>query len=548
MKFNFFTYNLSRSMHLILVCFVSSLSLCAQEISNTVDTTNIRIGEQIIYKINIKTDSLGTIRFPESKDFLPFEVINESKLDTNSLDKKYIISKQFALTHFDSGVFYIPAPKIQFLNREVRLDSFRIKINSVVIDTTKQGLYGIKPIMKSKTQVDFLYWLYVILALSLIAFFIYYRNQIFSFFKIHKLEVEYFTPYEKAIKELSEIKKLRYDSNIDVKNYYSNLTFVVRNFLNQKIINNALECTTKELIIRLNLLKSSKKYNLSNPTIKNIDNIFSRADLVKFAKYEPDYKTALNDLESLEKEIDNIKLILPEPTKEELQKNLKIQEDLRRLKQKKRNKKIVVYSVLSLFVIYLTSIIVYGFTYVNDTIFRNQNLIFLESKEWVSSSYGAPPVFITTPKVLNRNIDSYLFNVDNGTTVSEFNYENVTSPLNITITNIKLTDNSPNINLQQMMNSNIETIEKLGVKNIITKFESFQTPNGAEGLLIYGSADFPSEKLNDFKKTKYKIFGFVNNEDFKQVFLSWQEDDDYIDKIINTIVDSIELIKSKKQL
>ncbi len=99
-----------------------------------------------------------------------------------------------------------------------------------------------------------------------------------------------------------------------------------------------------------------------------------------------------------------------------------------------------------------------------------------------------------------------------------------------------------------MMNSNIETIEKLGVKNIITKFESFQTPNGAEGLLIYGSADFPSEKLNDFKKTKYKIFGFVNNEDFKQVFLSWQEDDDYIDKIINTIVDSIELIKSKKQL
>lgn len=548
MKFNFFTYNLSRPMHLILVCFVSSLSLCAQEISNTVDTTNIRIGEQIIYKINIKTDSLGIIRFPESKDFLPFEVINESKLDTNSLDKKYIISKQFALTHFDSGVFYIPAPKIQFLNREVRLDSFRIKINSVVIDTTKQGLYGIKPIMKSKTQVDFLYWLYVILALSLIAFFIYYRNQIFSFFKIHKLEVEYFTPYEKAIKELSEIKKLRYDSNIDVKNYYSNLTFVVRNFLNQKIINNALECTTKELIIRLNLLKSSKKYNLSNPTIKNIENIFSRADLVKFAKYEPDYKTALNDLESLEKEIDNIKLILPEPTKEELQKNLKIQEDLRRLKQKKRNKKIVVYSVLSLFVIYLTSIIVYGFTYVNDTIFRNQNLIFLESKEWVSSSYGAPPVFITTPKVLNRNIDSYLFNVDNGTTVSEFNYENVTSPLNITITNIKLTDNSPNINLQQMMNSNIETIEKLGVKNIITKFESFQTPNGAEGLLIYGSADFPSEKLNDFKKTKYKIFGFVNNEDFKQVFLSWQDDDDYIDKIINTIVDSIELIKSKKQL
>ena len=541
MKFNFSAYNLSRPIHLILVCFVLPLSLCAQEISNTVDTTNIRIGEQIIYKINIKTDSLGPIRFPESKDFLPFEVINESKLDTNSLDKKYIISKQFALTHFDSGVFYIPAPKIQFLNKEVRLDSFRIKINSVVIDTTKQGLYAIKPIMKSKTQFDFLYWLYVILTLSLIAFFIYYRNQIFSFFKIHKLEIEYFTPYEKAIKELSAIKKLKYDSNVDVKNYYSNLTFIVRNFLNQKIINNALECTTKELIIRLNLLKNSKKYDLSNPTIKNIDNIFSRADLVKFAKHEPDYKTALNDLESLEKEIDNIKLILPEPTKEELQKNLKIQEDLRRLKHKKRNKKIAAYSLLSLFVIYLTSIIAIGNDHAGPA-YKEAIVIFLESKGIIVSNYGTDtedsvdyPDFIhpVAKDVATNKVDLGIIicGSGNGAAMTANKYKEVRALIIL-------------IN----MNSNIEIIEKLGVKNIITKFESFQTPNGAEGLLIYGSADFPSEKSNDFKKTKYKIFGFVNNEDFKQVFLSWQEDDDYIHKIIDKIVDSIELIKSKKQL
>ena len=80
------------------------------------------------------------------------------------------------------------------------------------------------------------------------------------------------------------------------------------------------------------------------------------------------------------------------------------------------------------------------------------------------------------------------------------------------------------------MNVNIETIEKLGVKNIITKYETFQTPNGAEGLLIYGSADFPAKKPNEYNKSKYKIFGFANNEDYKQVFLSWQERDNYIDE------------------
>jgi hypothetical protein len=529
----------------MVTLFVFSVKLNAQDFSSAVDTTSIKIGEQIIYKINVITDSLNIISFPENKDFSPFELINEYKQDTSYLDEKYIISKQFALTHFESGDFYIPTQKIQFLNKEFQLDSIKIKVSPVVIDTTKQAMYGIKPIMKSNTQIDYLYWFYIFGTLSIIAFAIYYRKKILSLFTIQKIEVKYFTPYEKAVNELKKIDKLKYESNDDVKNYYSNLTFIVRNFIEEKIIKNALECTTKELIEKLDLLKTAKKYKFSNKTLKNIDGIFSRADLVKFAKYEPDYQTALSDLESLKKELVNIKLILPKPSQEELLKNLKIQEELRRLKFKKRNKKTLVFILLLLLSTYLISITIYGFGYVNDTIFRNKNLLFLESKEWVNSSYGAPAVTISTPIVLQRNSDNYLFSIDNGTTISEFIYQNLKSPLNITITNIKLPENSSSAKLQELMNLNIETIEKLGVKNIITKYETFQTPNGAEGLLIYGSADFPSKKPNEYNKSKYKIFGFANNENYKQVFLSWQENDNYIEKIISRIVSSIELMKSK---
>ena len=548
MKINLLTYNFISLRSLMLMLFVFSLKINAQDFSSTVDTTNIKIGEQIIYKINAITDSLNIINFPENKDFFPFEVTNEFKLDTNYLDKKYIITKQFALTHFTSGDYYIPTQKVQFLNKEFQLDSIKIKVNSVVTDTTKQGLYGIKPIMGSNTQIDYLYWFYVFGIFSIIGFAIYYRKKILSLFTIQKIDVKYFTPYEKAVNDLKKIKKLKYESNVDIKNYYSNLTFIVRNFIEEKLIKNALECTTKELIEKLDLLKSAKKYKFSNETLKNIDGIFSRADLVKFAKYEPDYQTALSDLESLKKEIDIIKLILPKPSQEELLKNLKIQEDLRRLKFKKRNKKTLVFILLLVLSTYLISTTIYGFGYVNDKIFRNKNLLFLESKEWVTSSYGAPAVTISTPIVLQRNSDNYLFTVDNGTTISEFSYQNFTSPLNITITNIKLPKNSSSTKLLEVMNVNIETIEKLGVKNIITKYETFQTPNGAEGLLIYGSADFPAKKPNEYNKSKYKIFGFANNEDYKQVFLSWQERDNYIEKIINRIVSSIELLNSKKQL
>jgi len=545
MKINGLTYNFLKIRLLGLSFFALFNQLNAQEASNFVDTTNIRIGEQINYKINIKLDSLDEINFPKAKDFAPFELINEFKVDTNYLDKKFIISKQFALTFFDSGTYYIPSQKLSLLDKEIKLDSFKVTINPTKIDTTKQGLYDIKPIMKSNTKFDFLFWLYILIFIIVFCTFLYFKNHIFSFFTINKLEVEYLTPYEKAVTELSKIKDLNYLSEIDIKTYYSDLTFVIRNFIEEKIIDNALECTTKELIQKLSLLKTSKKLNFSNSTLKNIEDVFSRADLVKFAKYEPDTQSASTDLETLTKELEKIKLILPEPSEEELEKNLKIQEDLRRKRLKNRNNKIVIYSLLSLFLIYLTASIIYGFTYVNDKIFQKQNLIFLESDNWVSSSYGAPPITISTPEVLIRNTDSLTFSVIEASSKSEFSFNNIKDPLYITLTNFKLTENSSSIKLQDVMVSSIETIEKLGVKNIITKFEKFQTPNEAEGLMIYGSADFPVDKPNQFRKSKYKIFGFINNQDYKQIFISWEENDNYIVEIIDRIINSIELVKNK---
>ena len=545
MKINGLTYNFLKIKFLGLFFFALFNQLNAQEASNFVDTTSIRIGEQINYKINIKLDSLDEINFPKAKDFAPFELINEFKVDTNYLDKKFIISKQFALTFFDSGTYYIPSQKLSLLDKEIELDSFKVTINPVKIDTTKQGLYDIKPIMKSNTKFDFLFWLYILIFIIVFCTFLYFKNHIFSFFTINKLEVEYLTPYEKAVTELSKIKDLNYLSEIDIKTYYSDLTFVIRNFIEEKIIDNALECTTKELIQKLSLLKTSKKLNFSNSTLKNIEDVFSRADLVKFAKYEPDTQSASTDLETLTKELEKIKLILPEPSEEELEKNLKIQEDLRRKRLKNRNNKIAIYSLLSLFLIYLTASIIYGFTYVNDKIFQKQNLIFLESDNWVSSSYGAPPITISTPEVLIRNTDSLTFSVVEASSKSEFSFNNIKDPLYITLTNFKLPENSSSIKLQDVMVSSIETIEKLGVKNIITKFEKFQTPNEAEGLMIYGSADFPVDKPNQFRKSKYKIFGFINNQDYKQIFISWEENDNYIVEIIDRIINSIELVKNK---
>ena len=133
MRINSLTYNFLKIKFLGLFFFALFNQLNAQEASNFVDTTSIRIGEQINYKINIKLDSLDEINFPKAKDFAPFELINEFKVDTNYLDKKFIISKQFALTFFDSGTYYIPSQKLSLLDKEIELDSFKVTINAVKI-------------------------------------------------------------------------------------------------------------------------------------------------------------------------------------------------------------------------------------------------------------------------------------------------------------------------------------------------------------------------------------------------------------------------------
>ena len=52
----------------------------------------------------------------------------------------------------------------------------------------------------------------------------------------------------------------------DLKSFYSELTFIIRKFLDEKVYDRSLESTTDELVERLQLLKDGKK---SKPTLDN---------------------------------------------------------------------------------------------------------------------------------------------------------------------------------------------------------------------------------------------------------------------------------------
>lgn len=525
---------------LLSLCFVFCSVFSFAQVTSSIDSTKIKIGEQITYKIQVEADTTALVVFPEGQTFSPLEMIESYKVDTTKLDAKYSLIKKYGLTQFDSGHYTIPRQKIVIGDKTFFTDSLKVEVSNVVVDTTKQGLYDIKPLIGvEKSKSNWITTLLIVIAiLALVAFLLYWfiwRKKPLT----EEEEIALLPPYDRAKLALKKLDETNYLQNSELKEYYSELTFIIRRYLDEKVYDKALESTTDELISRLNLLKDANQIDISKEDIKNLENILKRADLVKFAKSAPDVALAELDRNTIDLEIDHVKEALPEPSEEE---KLLDQQYREAQERKKKRKKIVLTAaiVLALMAATFTGFsIKYGFNYVVDTIIRKETKQLLEGN-WVTSDYGVPPIRISTPEVLKRIEVPVPDEMKDKMKLTTFGYE-LPNELTIVISTTTLAQKQEGIDLNLAVESNLKTLEGKGAKNIITKSDKFTTPNGAEGLKTYGTLDFPKSPT-DFIHGKYTILSFTSNGVvIQQVLITWIEDDEYANQIVDRIINSIEL-------
>jgi flagellar basal body-associated protein FliL len=510
-------------------------------VSSKADTTNIKIGEQIHFTVTVEADTAAQVFFPEGQTFSPLETVEAFKTDTTRKKDRITLQKIYALTQFDSGSYVLPAQRIEINGVGFFTDSLLVDVTTVSVDTINQKMYDIKPLINvQKSNSDFWKILLIILLIigiagGLIYWFLFRKKPLTEEEKVALLP-----PYDRALLELKRLENSKYLIQDKYKKYYSELTDIVRSYLEEEVHVSALESTTSELIHKLELLRDAGELKLQDNTIKQFEKILQTADLVKFARSKPPTTVAEQDRKAIEEIVIKTKEALPEPTEDDL---LEQEEYQKIIALKKRKKKIISIASAAAIVLLVSlgGLITYlGPSNVWDTITGHPTKTLLEG-EWVSSSYGYPPIIIETPEVLVRQQVKLPAEAQaNIKELQAFMYRSEKGLLTIGTTSTTLNKpEEPDFNLA--IEQILKNFEDQGAKNIITKQEEFITTTGIKGIKVFGRGNFAVPGSKELVGGEYTIILFGGKGFQQQLILSWLAKDTYAEEIVNRIIASLEV-------
>ncbi|WP_396156117.1 hypothetical protein [Flavobacterium sp.] len=534
---------------LYILFLLISTSLFAQKVTTSIDSTKKKIGAE--FKLTLKTnvDTLSKVKFPNAKFFGALEVIQSYKIDTVKNGARYELIKKYGLTQFDSGKYTIPRIPVLINGKPSFSDSIKVEVNDVKVDTLKQKMFDIKDIAKVESPLGS-WWIYllILLAIGVIGYFVYkYIKKRQSEPKVEAIIFK--SPIEKATSLLQQLEKKELWQKGEIKNYYSELTDIARNYIEEEIHIPAMESTTSELIEALRKAAKQKKLKLSNETVENLEKVLKQADLVKFAKVKPLDFEIEEDKKRISSSIVTIHKSIPEVVEDndELALWNEQQKELARLQKLKKQKRVRIITtigiVLGMLMLFVLSLIYFkGFDYVKDNFLGHPTKDLVEG-EWIYSEYGNPAIKIETPKVLKRMDASKTLPKDAAALIKDmqlFEYGSILEDFNIGVSTLSYKQ-QVQLDLDKAAEAFLKSLESQGAQNIIVKTEDFDTQQGIKGKKAYGTMTVLNKIKGKSTKMYYELLLFGQNNGLQQILILHREDDKYGQQIGERILNSVEL-------
>lgn len=300
----------------VLTLLIFSNSTAAEEIKKQrftptakaeVNKDSITIGDKIKYSIKVQAKQDIDVEFPSFGENLAGFAIKDFGSKELGLFGKKTYLMWYLLDIYKTGEYTIPKAIIRYKEKnqnhwqEIETNEVKIEVQSVLkkADDTSD-------IRDIKNPISFPHRLNpYLIAGSFI--FVAFVMVLLGKFLMKKKEIPKTFPskpaHEIAYEALKELKEKDYIRLGRIKEYYIELSNIVRRYLENRFNIKAPEMTTEEFLIKA---KEAKELSFEHKSL--LRDFLSHCDLVKFARYGPSAKEIDSSFESAKTLIDQTKL------------------------------------------------------------------------------------------------------------------------------------------------------------------------------------------------------------------------------------------------
>lgn len=255
------------------------------------DSAHILIGDYLNVHLSVNVPIGESVKIPqigkEMLDSLGIDFIGKSKIDTVTAENRTIFNQTITITAFDSGSYYFPA--IPIFGHDTTLltqtSPLFFEVNTIPVDTTAAFRDIKQPVRVPLTFKEILPFILITLAVAAIfAFIIYLIVRYKKKQKPQKTVVRpkpVIRPEITALKALERLKQKKLWEAGKIKLYYSELTEILRTYLEGRFEINAMEMVSSDI------LEEIKQRESSQELYEKLRILLITADLVKFAKWNP---------------------------------------------------------------------------------------------------------------------------------------------------------------------------------------------------------------------------------------------------------------------
>lgn len=290
-----------RSWWMIITFFTFCATAFSQDtVQLEISPAKIKIGEhsKLTLRYTYKADEgKKEIIWPEYNDTITSKIeiveaeeIKNQPADENKDPNLLIQEQSYIVTSFDSGFYAIPPIPVIVNNDTFYSNPILLEVHTVSVDTTKQfkhikGIYETELSLTDYIKLignwlkENILWIAIVVILTLLGvYYFYWRHRKKQVVEEPKIIIP---PHITAFERLKELEDKKLWQNNQIKEYYIELSDILRTYIEERFLINALEQTTDEIMMQLRLTDITEISKLTLVPVLRL------ADLVKFAKENP---------------------------------------------------------------------------------------------------------------------------------------------------------------------------------------------------------------------------------------------------------------------